>query len=265
MNTQNTLPDFTESLEGHPIVSPEEWLAARRELLQKEKDLTRQRDALSAERRRLPWVKVEKQYTFVTPEGRKTLADLFDGRRQLIVYHFMFGPEWEEGCPGCSFLADHIDGANLHLPHAGLTLVVISRAPLPRIEAFKKRMGWKFPWVSSFESGFNYDFHVSFTPEALAKGKVPYNFELSDGNDELPGVSVFFKNAAGDVFHTYSTYGRGGEELLGAYKYLDLAPEGRNETGPGSNMTDWMRHHDRYPSADPSHASPGPDSCCCSK
>ena len=265
MNTPTAPTEPIGGLENHPIVSPEEWIAARKELLQKEKDLTRQRDAVASERRRLPWVKIEKRYSFVTPDGRKALAELFDGRRQLIVYHFMLGPGWEEGCPGCSFIADHIDGANWHLPHAGVTLVVVSRAPLAEIEAYKKRMGWRFPWVSSFESDFNFDFHVSFTPEALAKGKVYYNYDLNDGNDELPGASVFYKNAAGDVFHTYSTYARGGEPLIGAYSYLDLVPEGRNENGPGFGMMDWMRRHDRYPGNESAAPANHADSCCGSK
>jgi predicted dithiol-disulfide oxidoreductase (DUF899 family) len=261
MNTP-TLPTGTVAdLENHPIVAQEEWIAARKELLKKEKAFTRQRDALAADRRGLPWIKIEKQYTFVTPGGRKTLAELFDGQRQLIVYHFMLGPGWEEGCPGCSFLADHIDGANFHLPHAGVKLVVVSRAPLPEIEIYKKRMGWRFPWVSSFESGFNYDFHVSFTPEDLAKGKVTYNYALSEGNDELPGASVFYKNDAGEVFHTYSTYARGGESLIGAFNYLDLVPVGRNENDPDSVMG-WVRRHDQYPASESTASAEHPGSCC---
>ena len=251
MSTPTTLSESAASLEDHPIVSREGWIAARKELLRKEKEHTRQRDALAAERRRLPWVKIEKGYTFVAPDGRKTLADLFEGRRQLIVYHFMLGPGWGEGCRGCSFVADHVDGANLHLPHAGATFVAVSRAPLPEIEAYKKRMDWKFPWVSSFESDFNHDFHVSFTPEDLANGKVAYNYDLNEGDDELPGASIFYKNAGGDIFHTYSTYARGLEPLVTAYSYLDLLPQGRSENGPGYNMGDWMRRHDQYPDASP--------------
>jgi predicted dithiol-disulfide oxidoreductase (DUF899 family) len=234
-------------ISGHKVVSREEWLQARKAHLAKEKELTRLRDRLSAERRELPWVKVEKEYLFDTPDGVKTLADLFDGRSQLIVKHFMFGPEWDEGCVGCSFQADHMDGADLHLSHHDVTLVAISRAPLARIEAFKKRMGWRFKWVSSYGSDFNYDFHVSFTKEDLAKGKVYYNYEMTEAAmDELHGLSVFCKDTAGNVFHTYSSYGRGNEEILGTYVFLDITPKGRNETGPSFNLTDWVRHHDRY-------------------
>lgn len=227
----------------HKIASREEWTAARKALLRKEKELTRLRDKLSAERRELPWVKVEKSYAFDTPSGRKTLAELFDGRSQLIVYHFMFAPGWKEGCVGCSFLADHVDGANLHLRHHDVTFVAISRAPLAEIEAYKKRMGWQFTWVSSNASDFNYDYHVSFTEGDLAKGKVYYNYEMIESSmEELPGSSVFYKDAAGDIYHTYSDYGRGGEEVLGAYMLLDVTPKGRNE----SSAMDWVRRHDRY-------------------
>ena len=234
-------------ISGHQVVSREEWLEARKAHLAKEKELTRLRDKLSAERRDLPWVRIEKDYVFDTPDGAKTLADLFDGRSQLIVKHFMFGPDWEEGCVGCSFQADHMDGADLHLSHHDVTLVAISRAPLAKIEAFKKRMGWRFKWVSSYDSDFNYDFHVSFTKEDLAKGKIYYNYEMIEAAmDELHGLSVFYKDTAGNVFHTYSSYGRGNEEILGTYVFLDITPKGRNETGPNFNLTDWVRHHDRY-------------------
>ncbi|MGH7003562.1 MAG: DUF899 domain-containing protein, partial [Alphaproteobacteria bacterium] len=213
-------------MEQPKIVSRAEWIAARKQHLLKEKTLTRLRDELSADRRKLPWVKVEKPYVFDGPDGRETLADLFDGRGQLIVYHFMFGPDWEQGCPSCSFLADHIDGANQHLRHHDVSLVVISRAPWPKIEAFKKRMGWRFNWVSSYGNDFNFDYHVSFTKDDEAKGKAYYNYETSDYMfDELPGISVFAKGAAGGVFHTYSSYARGGDLLLGAYNYLDLTPK----------------------------------------
>ncbi len=230
------------------VVPREAWLIARKALLTKEKELTKARDALGRERRALPWVKVEKDYLFDGPDGTRTLAELFDGRSRLIVYHFMFGPEWSEAqaCKSCSFLADHIDGANLHLPHRDVTLLVVSRARIAAIEAFKKRMGWRFTWVSSFGSDFNYDYHVSFTPHELAQGNVNYNYTLQEGNDELPGISVFYKDANGDVFHTYSSYGRGGDLLITTYNYLDLVPKGRDETGPRLNMTDWVRHHDSY-------------------
>ena len=239
------------------IVSRDEWLAARKRLLVKEKELTRSRDRLSAERRGLPWVKVEKEYVFDTPDGRKTLAELFDGRSQLIVQHFMFGPDWDEGCVGCSFAADHVDAAYVHLRHHDVTCVAVSRAPLAKLEAYRKRMGWRFGWASSHGSDFNYDYHVSFTEDDLAKGEVYYNYEMTDeGFDELPGASVFCKDANGDVFHTYSSYGRGGEEVLGAYMLLDLTPNGRNETGPNYNLMDWVRRHDEYEDA----GEPG--SCC---
>jgi predicted dithiol-disulfide oxidoreductase (DUF899 family) len=229
------------------VVSSEEWLAARKADLAREKEFTRQRDELSRQRRELPWVKIEKNYVFDGPDGKETLADLFEGRSQLIVYHFMFGPGWEEGCPYCSFLADHFDGPLVHLAHHDVSLVVVSRAPLPQIEAFKKRMGWRFKWVSSSGSDFNYDFHVSFTKGDRAKGKVYYNYEMQEfGSEELPGTSVFYKDGTGDVFHTYSAYARGGDILIGAYNYLDLTPKGRNETGPNHDLTDWVRHHDRY-------------------
>jgi predicted dithiol-disulfide oxidoreductase (DUF899 family) len=229
----------------HRVVSREDWLAARRQLLQKEKEFTRLRDRLSAERRELPWVKVEKEYVFDTLDGKQTLADLLDGRNQLMVYHFMFGPDWEQGCPSCSFVSDHIDGANWHLPQRDVTLLAVSRAPLAQIEAFRQRMGWRFKWVSSHDNDFNYDFHVSFTKEELAKGKVHYNYDLVEGYDELPGLSVFYKDENGDVFHTYSAYARGLDLLVGAYNYLDLAPKGRDEAVLPRTMA-WVRHHDRY-------------------
>jgi predicted dithiol-disulfide oxidoreductase (DUF899 family) len=229
------------------IVAHDEWLAARRELLIKEKELTRARDALSAERRKLPMVKIDKSYVFDTDAGPRTLAELFEGRSQLVIYHFMMGPEWKEGCPSCSLLADHLDGSRPHLIQRDVTLVVVSRAPLAKIDAFKRRMGWKFPWVSSYANDFNRDYHVSFTPEEIASGKMYYNFrEGFFPSDEAPGVSVFFKNPSGDVYHTYSTYARGGEPLIGVYHLLDLVPKGRDEEGLPFTMA-WVRHHDRYP------------------
>jgi predicted dithiol-disulfide oxidoreductase (DUF899 family) len=227
----------------------------RRELLQKEKELTRQLDRLSAERRALPWVRVEAEYVFDTPEGKRTLAELFDGRSQLIVYHFMLAPGWKEGCDGCSFLADHFDGPNLHLPHHDVTLMAVSRAPLHEIEAFKKRMGWRFRWASSFGTRFNYDFHVSFTEDEIARGQAWYNYrETRDAGEEMPGISVFYRSEAGEVFHTYSAYARGLDILIGAHSLLDLTPKGRNET----TIMDWVRHHDRYENAGTERAS------CCS-
>jgi predicted dithiol-disulfide oxidoreductase (DUF899 family) len=236
-----------KTIELPKLVSRDEWLAARKELLKQEKELTRQRDALTAKRRELPWVRMEKEYVFDTPKGKQTLADLFDGRSQLVVNHFMLGPGWKEGCVGCSFGADHIEGALVHLEHHDVTVVVVSRAPLHEIEAYKKRMGWRFNWVSSYDSDFNYDYHVSFTKEDMTKGRVYYNFEMTEALiEELPGLSVFYKDAAGDIFHTYSSYARGAEELLGTYMVLDLTPKGRNETGPNHNLMDWVRRHDRY-------------------
>jgi predicted dithiol-disulfide oxidoreductase (DUF899 family) len=228
------------------IVSQDEWLAARRRHLTKEKEFTRLRDELSRERRELPWALVEKPYVFDTLTGKKTLADLFDGRSQLIVYHFMLGPGWEEGCRSCSFLADHIDGSVVHLAHRDVTLVAVSRAPLHQIQAFKRRLGWHFEWVSSNGSDFNFDYHVSFTKDELAKGAVGYNYSAAKfPRDEAPGISVFYKSADGDVFHTYSSYARGLDTLIGAYNYLDLVPKGRDEDGLAFSMA-WVRHHDRY-------------------
>ena len=236
----------TIKIPSHKIVSREEWLKARKTHLAKEKQFTRQRDELSRQRHKLPWVNVEKPYVFDGPKGKETLADLFDGRSQLIVYHFMFGPDskWKEGCPSCSFLADHIDGANLHLPRHDVTLLVVSRAPLRKIAPFKKRMGWRFRWVSSFGNDFNFDYHVSFTKQEIAKGKIYYNYEMTEGGEEQPGISAFYKDESGEIFHTYSSYGRGGDLLIGTYNYLDLAPLGRPE-GKGQGM-DWVRHHDSY-------------------
>ncbi len=230
----------------HAVVSETEWVAARKELLAKEKEFTRQRDAISAERRKLPWVKVEKNYVFDTPSGKKTLAELFGKKSQLIVYHFMLGPGWEEGCPSCSFLGDHFDGSLIHLAQRDVAFTAISRAPLREIEAFKKRMGWRFPWASSNGSDFNYDYHVSFTKDELAKGKVYYNYtEAHFPSEEAPGLSVFYRDKTGGVFHTYSTYGRGLDILLGAYNFLDMTPKGRDEGGLKHTMA-WVRHHDKY-------------------
>jgi predicted dithiol-disulfide oxidoreductase (DUF899 family) len=231
----------------NPIVSRDEWLGARKELLAREKELTRLRDQLAAKRRALPWVKIEKPYAFDGPDGRETLSDLFGGRSQLIIKHFMLGPGWSEGCVGCSFELDHIDGILVHLERRDVSYVAVSRAPLPEIEAFKKRMGWHVTWVSSFGSDFNFDFHVSFKPDEIARGEGYYNYEIRKiGIDELSGRSVFYKDVNGDVFHTYSSYARGGEDLLGIYRLLDLVPKGRDETGPNHNLSDWVRHHDRY-------------------
>jgi predicted dithiol-disulfide oxidoreductase (DUF899 family) len=233
-------------MQPNPIVSRDEWLAARRQLLSQEKDLTRRRDELSAARRDLPWVRVETPYTFDAPGGKATLADLFDGRSQLVVYHFMFGPGWGQGCKSCSFVADHFDSMMVHLNARDVSLAVVSRAPLAELQAFQRRMGWGFTWVSSHASEFNRDFHVSFTKDEMANGKVDYNFRMSAfRSEEAPGASVFYRDAAGDIFHTYSCYARGLDILLGAYNVLDLVPKGRDEHALASPMA-WIRHHDRY-------------------
>ena len=236
-----------ESLEHHPVVPRDQWLIARTELLKEEKEFTRLRDKINAKRRDLAWVRVKKNYVFQGPSGPQTLADLFEGRSQLLVKHFMFAPGWKAGCAGCSLDVDHIEGGLVHLEHHDVTCVAVSRATLTEIEAFKQRMGWRIPWVSSFGSDFNYDYQVSFTKEEIATGKAYHNYKIQEVEiEEMSGLSVFYKNAAGDVFHTYSTYGRGSEELVSAYVCLDLMPKGRNETGPGFNLGDWVRHHDRY-------------------
>jgi len=230
-------------MKPNKIVSEADWIDARRKLLADEKELTRARDRIAQARRDLPWMKIEKSYEFDTADGKKTLADLFEGRSQLIIQHFMFGPDWKAGCPGCSFSADHADAAYLHLQHHDVTYVAVSRAPLARLLAYRKRMGWHFNWVSALDSDFNFDFHVSFTPEQIAAGKAYYNFELTDNTmDELPGESVFFKDKDGTVYLTYQEFGRGGEEILSAYMLLDLTPKGRNESGP----MEWVRRHDEY-------------------
>lgn len=236
----------TSRIENPKIVSREEWLAARKKLLAREKQLTHERDAVAAERRELPWVKVEKDYVFDSPTGKKTLAELFNGKSQLIVYHFMFGPEWQEGCPSCSFLMDHTDGTLVHLAQRDVAFAAVSRAPFAKIEAFKKRMGWRFPWVSAFGTDFNYDYHVSFKKEEKAQGKVYYNFDMTEfPSEEAPGISVFYKDKNGAIFHTYSSYARGTETGVGTYSYLDLVPKGRDEDHLPFTMS-WVRHHDRY-------------------
>lgn len=232
------------NLKDHPIVTRDEWLIARKELLSREKELMKSRDQLNAQRRELPWVKVRENYVFSGPDGPVSLADLFDGRSQLIVYHFMFGPGWEEGCDGCSFICDHVDSARQHFENRDVSFAAISRAPFAEFESFKKRMGWQFIWVSSAENNFNYDYHVSFTDEQIAAGTAFYNYEPVTEAGESHGISIFYKNEAGEIFHTYSTYARGGESLLGTFMFMDLTPKGRNEDGTMS----WVRHHDRYDS-----------------
>jgi predicted dithiol-disulfide oxidoreductase (DUF899 family) len=235
------------TMQPNRIVSREEWLAARKELLAKEKELTRLRDRVSAERRALPWVRVEKEYRFDGPSGKVTLADLFAGRSQLFVKHFMMGPGQKGQCVGCSFEVDHLDGILVHLENHGLSYAVVARAPIAEIEAVRERMGWTFTWVSSLGSDFNYDFGVSFTPQELAAGRAYYNYRHTNpGLEDLSGDSVFYRNDAGEIFHTYSTYGRGGEEFLGAYRYLDATPKGRDENGPYRSLADWVRPRNMY-------------------
>jgi len=255
----------------HQVVSPEKWLEARKAHLAKEKQLTRLRDELAAERRQLPWTPVEKNYTFESPHGKVTLADLFGGHSQLLVYHFMFGPDWQEGCPSCSYVCDHLNGAVPHLAARDVSLVMVSRAPLSKIEPFKKRMGWRFPWVSSQSNDFNHDYQVSFTPQEMAKGEVYYNYTMQKfPSAEAPGASVFFKHKDGKIFHTYSTYGRGLDPFVTTYILLDLVPKGRDEDQLPFSMS-WVRHHDRYETgvlADkdkpywPKLEAPKSSSCC---
>jgi len=229
----------------HKVVSRDEWLKARVAHLAAEKELTRKRDELSRQRRELPWVRVERDYVFEGPKGAETLADLFAGRSQLIVYHFMLGPNWEEGCKSCSFLADHFDATRIHLAHRDVAFAVVSQAPMPRIQAFQERMGWRFDWVSAFGNDFQHDYGVHFTKEELA-GEVDYNYSKTRfGLEEAPGLSVFYKDEAGEIFHTYSTYARGLDSLVGTYQFLDLAPKGRDEDDLAFTMA-WVRHHDRY-------------------
>lgn len=255
-------------MEPHKIVAHDEWTAARTAYLIEEKAFSRARDALARKRRELPWEPVEKRYVFDGPHGKETLADLFGGKSQLIVYHFMLGPGWEAGCPSCSYLADHFDGAVAHLAQRDVSFVVVSRAPLAEIEKFKSRMGWRFKWVSSFGGDFNYDYQVSVSPQEKASGQVLYNYEIIENfpSEERPGASVFYRNKTGEVFHTYSTYGRGLDILIGTYNFLDLAPKGRDEDGLAWSMA-WVRHHDRYDTAavDPKAQYREPkssDSCC---
>ncbi|MEG9438907.1 DUF899 domain-containing protein [Edaphobacter sp. HDX4] len=231
------------------VVSRSEWLNSRKAFLAKEKELTRRKDALNKERLSLPWVKVEKEYVFEGPEGSRTLGELFGAKDQLLIYHFMFGPEWEQGCQSCSMAADTINGNLAHLNARDIALAVISRAPLPKIEAFRKRMGWSFPWLSSFANDFNSDFGVYFTPEQRG-GSGYYNFGTGQHpSEEAPGISAFYRNkGTGDVFHTYSSYARGVEGLLGVYSLIDLTPNGRNEGALAYPMA-WVRHHDRYQTA----------------
>jgi predicted dithiol-disulfide oxidoreductase (DUF899 family) len=234
----------------HRIVSRSEWLEVRTKLLEQEKALTRHRDLVAAERLRLPWVRVEKDYVFAGPDGKRTLSDLFDGRSQLYIKHFMMAPGAQHQCVGCSLEVDHMAGILPHLANHDVSYVVVARAPIAEIEIVRQRMGWKFVWVSSFDSEFNYDFNVSFRPEDVAAGRAQYNFRPAPDwmreIQDLSGRSVFYKNAAGEIYHTYSAYGRGGEEVLGIYGILDGMPKGRNETGPSHSLADWARPHNMY-------------------
>ncbi len=234
------------NLVQHPVVTREQWLKARIDLLKKEKEATRLHDQLAAERRKLPWVKIEKPYIFEGPGGEVSLGELFGNHSQLVVYHFMFGPDWQEGCPSCSYVSDHINAMLPHLAARDVTVTMISRAPFPKIAAFKQRLGWKFPWVSSNANDFNQDFHVSFTKEEFAAGPVYYNYTRQEfPSEEAPGLSVFQKDESGAVYHTYSTFGRGLETLVGTYMMLDLVPKGRDENELAFPM-EWVRYHDCY-------------------
>jgi predicted dithiol-disulfide oxidoreductase (DUF899 family) len=231
----------------HKVVSEKEWLAARKAFLLKEKKFTKLRDQLNKQRRDLPWEKVEKNYVFDGPQGKESLGDLFGDKSQLIIWHFMFGPKWKEGCSHCSFWADSFNGNIVHMAARDITMLAVSRAPLKKIEPFKKRMGWGFKWVSSFNTGFNYDYQASFSPEDFKRGKALYNYRVIEPfSDELHGVSVFYKDPKGEVYHTYSTYGRGVDMLNNAYQYIDLTAKGRDEDLSADHPSDWVRHHDQY-------------------
>ena len=228
------------------VVTRDEWLAARQEHLIEEKKFTRLRDELSEKRRQLPWVRVEQEYTFEGPSGKQSLADLFDGRRQLIVYHFMYGPDWQEGCPSCSFWADNYDRVIVHLNHRDISMVAISNSALSNLENYRARMGWSFKWLSSLGNDFNRDYHVSFTPDEMANGKMTYNYaETSFPSSEGPGISVFYRDDDGSVFHTYSCYSRGLDMLNSAYHHMDLVPKGRDEADLPHSMA-WLRRRDQY-------------------
>jgi predicted dithiol-disulfide oxidoreductase (DUF899 family) len=238
------MEDSAYDVQHHPVVSHEAWLEARKEHLTKEKEFTRLRDELSRDRRNLPWERVDKEYVFEGLAGRRTLADLFGDRRQLVVYHFMYAPEWDAGCTSCSFWADNFNLIPLHLRARDISFAAISRAPIGQLEAYKKRMGWTFPWFSSSSSDFNYDYLVSFTPEEMKNHRAFYNYTFVDPNDtDLPGISVFYKGDDGQIYHTYSAYTRGIDLLNGAYNYIDLTPKGRDE---GEGIMFWLRRRDEY-------------------
>jgi predicted dithiol-disulfide oxidoreductase (DUF899 family) len=237
-------------MQQHQIITKSEWIAARLVLLAKEKELTRLRDRLAEERGALPWVRIDKPYVFDGPQGKVTLAELFDGRSQLFIKHFMMGPGAATQCVGCSLAVDHVEGILTHLNNHDVTYAVVARAPIEEIEVVRQRMGWRFPWVSSYRSDFNYDFDVSFTPAQIASGRALYNFQQAPawaaGLEDLSGSSVFFRDGSGQIYLTYATFGRGGEEFLGIYRFLDVMPKGRDENGPTHSLGDWVRPHDRY-------------------
>ncbi|MFD2756304.1 DUF899 domain-containing protein [Comamonas terrae] len=247
---------------SHPVVSPDQWMVRRKALLAREKELTRLRDQIASERRALPWRRIDKHYVFDTPEGPRSLGQLFEGRSQLLVQHFMFVPGWEQGCPSCSFMADHVDGMSVHLAQRDVRFVAVSRATLPEIERFRQRMGWQFQWVSSHGTDFNRDFGVTFTPQEVASGHVDYNYgQWPWGGEEWPGISVFCQDGAGNIFHTYSTYGRGVEVMMGTYAMLDLLPWGRGERDVPHKM-EWVRHHDRYEPMQAGKPAAAAGACC---
>ncbi|HEY5804244.1 MAG TPA: thioredoxin family protein [Lysobacter sp.] len=260
MNTAIAEPSTVDhQYDDHPVVSRDRWLAQRLTLLAREKELTRLQDQIARERRALPWVRVDKDYVFDTPEGKRTLAELFDGRSQLFVQHFMFAPGWEQGCKSCSYMADHNDGTTVHLAQRDVTLLAVSRAPLAEIERFRQRMGWKFKWVSSLGTDFNHDFGVNFSHEERSTGKVEYNYKRQPfPHEEAPGISVFVRDDSGQVFHTYSRYGRGVEVMMHTYNLLELTPKGRDEDGLEYPMA-WVRHHDLYEADAPAKTN----AACC--
>jgi predicted dithiol-disulfide oxidoreductase (DUF899 family) len=260
---ESTHRPATLSPAPHPVVPRDQWLAARKALLAREKELTRLGDQIARERRALPWVRMDKDYLFDTPEGRRPFADLFDGRQQLLVQHFMLALGWEQGCKSCSYMADHTDATVVHLAQRDVAFVAVSRAPLAEIERFRARMGWQFRWVSSHGTDFNRDFGVSFTADDRARGKADYNFGGRPPGEEMPGVSAFYQDEAGQVFHTYSTYGRGVEVMMHTYRLLDLVPKGRDEDALDFTMA-WVRHHDRYETA-PTAETAKPAASCCSR
>ncbi|MBI4275411.1 MAG: DUF899 domain-containing protein [Rhizobiales bacterium] len=234
-------------MNGHKVVSHEAWIEARKQLLAREKEFTRLRDQLSRQRRDLPWERIEKNYVFDGPNGKETLAQLFDGRSQLVVYHYMFDPNWDEPCKSCSFWADNFERSVVHLQQRDVTLIAVSRAPLAKLEAFKRRMGWTFKWVSSGSTDFNFDYHVSFNPDDAARASATYNYVgKTSAMAELPGISVFYKDAKGNLFHTYSCYARGLDMMNATYQYLDLVPKGRDEADQKPHAMAWVRYRDSY-------------------